>query len=162
MGTVRYMQIKGWKADADRDGFTFRGWQPTGQLNPSRHGPVCAARQCGSAPCVAPHRAQAAGETQPAGCDTGARGQLLLLRTMVTPPTQPCLYLKVQQEVLMRTPVRDRFFSCRKSYLSSNDQQGGLLSTDSICSAPRSTPGENQSGLCPVCMNVGYPASKGT
>lgn len=135
---------------------------PQDSLTRAGRGPCGAARRCGSVPCVAPHRALAAGETQPAGYDTGARRQLLLLRTTVTPPTQPCLYLKVQQEVLMRTPVRDRYFSCRKSYLSSNDQQGGLLSTDSICSAPRSTPGENQSGLCPMCMNVGYPASKGT
>lgn len=39
-GNERYTQIKGWKADADQDGCTFRGWQPTGQLNPSRQGPV--------------------------------------------------------------------------------------------------------------------------
>lgn len=134
---------------------------PQDSLTRAGTGLCGAARRCSSAPC---RSAQSPGcrRLSQLGATREPAGSSRCCEPRVTPPAQPCLYLKVQQEVLMRTPIRDRFVFRRKLYLSSNDQQGGLLSTDSICSALRSTPGENQSGLCPMCMNVWYPASKGT
>ena len=78
------------------------------------------------------------GQTQPGHCKGGSHRQLPL-STTIMPPAWPCLYLTVQQQVLMWTACLGRgsdeqsCFLVRKSSNSLNDQSGVTLSTDRVC-----------------------------
>lgn len=95
--------------------------------------------------CAEPSISLSAGQTQP-GDGNGEAHRQLLLRTNDYTPAWPCLYLTVQQHVLMwasslfgRRHDEWTFFLIRKPYKSLNDQNG--VTTADSGSAWRAAPG---------------------